>query len=178
MNSKRLLEQLLQLTVWLPIKNYDNYEVSICGMVRNITSKRILKNQINNHNYYHVILYKNGKSKIHYIHHIVAIHFIPNINNAKCIDHINNNKLDNTVSNLRWCTQQQNCFNRSLSSKKNTSGIKGISWYKKKNKWIVQIGFNNKLIYLGYFDNLDDAKAARQAKANELFGEYINACEL
>ena len=65
-----------------------------------------------------------------------------------------------------------------MSSKKNTSGIKGISWYKKKNKWIVQIGFNNKLIYLGCYANIEDAKNVRQKKSAELFGEYINICEL
>jgi hypothetical protein len=43
MNKLELLNQLLQLTVWQPIKGYDNYEVSICGSVRNIKTKRILK---------------------------------------------------------------------------------------------------------------------------------------
>ena len=47
MDSKVLLQQLLQLTVWLPIKDYENYEVSICGQVRNVNTKRMLKNQIN-----------------------------------------------------------------------------------------------------------------------------------
>ena len=43
MEYKLLLQQLLQLTIWLPIKVYDNYEVSICGMVSNVITKRILK---------------------------------------------------------------------------------------------------------------------------------------
>jgi hypothetical protein len=32
-------------------------------------------------------------------------------------------------------------------------------------------------IHLGLFDNIEDAKYARQEKVNELFGEYTNACE-
>ena len=53
---KLLLEQLKMITVWLPINGYDNYEVSICGMVRNVNTKRILKPGINNGGYYYVIL--------------------------------------------------------------------------------------------------------------------------
>ena len=133
------------ITVWLPIKNYENYEVSICGMVRNITSKRILKPKINGCTIFFVDLYENkSKAKKHYIHQLVAKHFLPNINNDKCIDHKNNNPLDNTISNLRWVSQQQNIFNSSLS-KKNTSGIKGVVWTKKINKWRAIIQFNKKI---------------------------------
>ena len=176
MNSKILLEQLLQLTIWLPIKGYPNYEISICGMVRNVITKRILKNQIDSSGYYSVVLYENNKTKNYRIHRLVSNHFIPRLTKNKYIDHIDNDKLNNTVSNLRWVSQQQNCFNASLS-KKNTSGIKGISFYKKINKWIVQIGFNNKLIYLGCYANIEDAKNARQKKSAELFGDFINSCE-
>jgi hypothetical protein len=30
---------------------------------------------------------------------------------------------------------------------------------------------------LGYYDNLEDAELARQIKAAELFGEFLNECE-
>ena len=43
MSNTELLNQLLNLTVWLPIKDYPNYEVSICGSVRNVKTKRILR---------------------------------------------------------------------------------------------------------------------------------------
>ncbi len=71
---------------------------------------------------------------------------------------------------MRWCNSQENQHNRQLNSN-NTSGVKGICWHKKSNKWYAQIVFNNKNIYLGLFDNLDDAKVARQSKAAELFGQ-------
>ena len=105
------------------------------------------------------------------------MNFIPNINNEKCIDHKNNNKLDNTISNLRWCTNTQNSYNRQLN-KNSTSGIKGINWNKINKNWRVRISFNNKEINLGSFKNIEDAKIARQLKAIELYGEFINDCEL
>ena len=176
MDYKLLLEQLKMITVWLPIKNYENYEVSICGMVRNVNTKRILKPSVSNVGYYYVNLYKNIKVKKHTIHRLVGKTFIPNINNDKCIDHIDNNKLNNTIMNLRWCSYQQNSFNTSLRNN-TTTGIKGVCWYKNYQKWEVKIYFNYKKIHIGYFDNLEDAKNARQKKSAELFGIYQNSCE-
>ena len=165
------------ISVWLPIKRYPNYEVSICGMVRNITTKRILKPIIGNNGYYFVNLSKNGNSYPYNIHRLVAKQFIPKITDDNYIDHINNNRLDNTFSNLRWVSSQQNCFNSSLRND-NTSGSKGISLNKLKQKWECYIFFNSKKIHLGYFVDLEDEKQMRIKKAKELFGEYINACEL
>jgi hypothetical protein len=77
---------------------------------------------------------------------------------------------------LRWCSQQENCFNASIS-KNNTSGHKGISWEKKRNKWVARVSHNGKYHHLGYFDKLEDALKARQEKANKLFGEYVHSSE-
>ena len=96
---------------------------------------------------------------------IVAKSFIPNIENKKCIDHVDSNRLNNTVSNLRWCSYQENSFNQKLSSK-NKSSVKGVYWKKDSNKWRAQIEFNGKNIHLGYFVNLEDAQNARKLKAN------------
>ena len=71
---------------------------------------------------------------------------------------------------------QQNCYNRSLSTR-NTSGIKGVSWDKDRQKWRAIILFKGKKISLGRYDNFEDAKKARQDKAKELFGEFLNDCE-
>jgi hypothetical protein len=60
----------------------------------------------------------------------------------------------------------------------NTSGIKGVTWFRKENKWRAQITCRGKDIHIGDFDNIEDAQNARQQKAKELFGEYINKCEL
>lgn len=84
------------------------------------------------------------------------------------IDHINRNKLDNRRSNLRLATRSQNQFNRS-ATKRSSTGIKGVFWYKRKKKWISQIRINRVLKHLGYFDNIKDAELAYQ-KASYLNG--------
>jgi hypothetical protein len=63
-------------------------------------------------------------------------------------------------------------------SKNNTSGIKGVHFDKATKKWKARIKINGKLKYLGSFDNIEDAKTARQNKAIELFGNYLNKCEM
>ncbi len=94
----------------------------------------------------------------------------------KLIDHIDRNPLNNRKSNLRICTHAENERN-SLSSKNNTSGYKGVGKYKACNKWQANIGINNKTLYLGSFENKQDAIDARYKAEIKYFGEFApNIC--
>lgn len=90
-------------------------------------------------------------------------------------DHINGNKLDNRKINLRICTNAQNMRNTGLKTN-NTSGHKGVSYDKERQKWSSQITFNYKLYHLGRFLTKEEAIIAYNMKAKDLFGEfaYIN----
>lgn len=87
------------------------------------------------------------------------------------VDHINGNPLDNRRCNLRICTQSENSANKKMYNNK-SSVYKGVSWYKTYNKWRCSIGFKRQLIFIGYYDNEEDAAKAYDEKAKELFGEY------
>ncbi len=166
---------MIYTTIWLPIKDYPNYEISICGQVRNVKTNKILKPGKCN-GYFLVSLSQNSKSKNFRVHRLVAEHFLPNIDNKKCVDHIDNNRTNNTISNLRWSTFQENNFNQSLSSR-NTSGVKGVTWHKRRLMWEAQIHLNNKKVYLGYYSSIEEASEARRQMSNKLFGEFLNSCE-
>jgi len=87
------------------------------------------------------------------------------------IDHRNHLGLDNQRSNLRFATGNQNQANSRIS-KRNTSGFKGVSRYRKKERWKAQISKNNRSIFLGYFNHPEQAARAYDAAALKYFGEF------
>jgi hypothetical protein len=85
-------------------------------------------------------------------------------------DHINGDTLDNRRKNLRPATRLQSAKNHRIQ-KNNTSGCKGVN--KHGNRWRARIGFNGKKLHIGVFDTKAAAEAAYEAKAVELFGEFV-----
>ena len=98
---------------------------------------------------------------------------IMNQDKNKQIDHINGNGLDNRKCNLRICTQSQNLHNARIS-KRNTSGYKGISWYKKSKKWLVRISVNGKNKHIGYFIDINEAKNSYIKAAKKYHKEFAS----
>lgn len=90
---------------------------------------------------------------------------------CKGYDHIDRNPLNNLRSNLRRATQAENVKNKS-KQRNNVSGVTGVGWVKKLNKWRARITFNEKEIYLGVFDNKNDAIRERLKAEKEYFGEF------
>ncbi|ABK00189.1 HNH endonuclease [Xanthomonas phage Xop411] len=78
------------------------------------------------------------------------------------LDHINRVRDDNRIENLRECSNAENSQNRGKQSN-NTSGVTGVSWYKRSGKWQALIKLNGKHIHLGYFDTIEEAATARSA---------------
>ena len=95
----------------------------------------------------------------------------------KNYDHINRNELDNRKDNLREASSQQNVFNSSIA-KNNTSGITGVHYDKKRNKWCAQIMINRKGIFLGHYDNKDDAIKSRLIAEQKYFGKFAPQIDL
>jgi hypothetical protein len=98
------------------------------------------------------------------VHHVVW--FIVYGQWPKQIDHINHNRADNRLPNLRIVTTIENCRNRA-KSKANSSGITGVNWVERDQRWRAQICLNNKRLHLGYYLTRDDAVAARKAAERE-----------
>lgn len=97
--------------------------------------------------------------------------FIMSKKNGEIVDHINGDTTDNRKSNLRRCTKADNNKNLGLSSN-NTSGVTGVYWNKRRNKWFANIGVNYKTIHLGTFREYDDAVKARKEAEENYYGEY------
>jgi hypothetical protein len=87
------------------------------------------------------------------------------------VDHINGNVLDNRKSNLRICTNAENCRNTG-PYKNNKSGYRGVSWHKRDKEWRAQIKHNGKVIWISAHKDKEEAARARDTKALELQGEF------
>lgn len=88
------------------------------------------------------------------------------------VNHINGDGLDNRQENLQICTTQQNQFALIRKKKDASSSYRGVSWFTRNRCWRAAIKHNGKVIYLGRFDNEEDAARAYDVKARELFGEF------
>ena len=86
-------------------------------------------------------------------------------------DHINRKRYDNRKENLRMCSQQDNTQNRSLG-KNNTSGVIGVSYDKRSNRWIAYLNYYKKRINLGYFEDKEQAVIARLNAELKYCGEF------
>jgi hypothetical protein len=88
---------------------------------------------------------------------------------APDVDHINGDKLDNRKKNLRLCTKSQNQANRGKQIN-NTSGFKGV--FELNEKWLAQIRFNGRSIYLGTYASKIQAAKAYDKAAVRYYGEF------
>ena len=170
---------MLNTEIWKPILNLP-YEISNLGTVRRSADapykhkgKSFVKPYINNKGYLCINLYKNSKVYKYQIHRLLAIYFIPNPQGLNEINHIDGNPLNNSLSNLEWCTHKYNMQHAwdtglhknyhvcaSVKRKGSTSKYLGVSWSKERKKWCAYVTYNKKHYGIGRFTNEVDAAKA------------------
>lgn len=88
------------------------------------------------------------------------------------IDHINGVRDDNRIENLREVSSALNKRN-AAKSRRNTSGVTGVSWKKAYGKWQACFAVQRRQIHLGYFTEKQDAIDALLA-ARSHYGFHEN----
>lgn len=88
------------------------------------------------------------------------------------IDHINGDGLDNRRSNLRFATNQQNGRNARKQVRATSSRFKGVSFSRVATKWEAYIKVDYKKRHIGLYLTEEEAAAAYDDAARELFGEF------
>lgn len=89
------------------------------------------------------------------------------------VDHINGNKLDNRVENLRPASYSENNANIGMRIT-NTSGIKGVSWDKSKESWLVSVWSKGKAVFQKRFKDKELAELVAIEARDKFHGLFAN----
>ncbi len=112
---------------------------------------------------------KAGRKSILYMHQEII-----EVTKGMVTDHINRDGMDNRSANLRPATHSQNLWNSRRRTGAKSSKYKGVSLKKQTRKWSARIGFENKEIHIGYFQNEIDAAKAYDEAAKKYHGEFAS----
>lgn len=118
---------------WVTIENASHYMVSNMGRVKStdqydpmgrLHKGKILRGSDNGHGYRKIKLrFDDGTKRYMYIHRLVAAAFIENKEKKPCINHKDNDPTNNKVSNLEWCTPQENVDWMAMQGRNKRSSI-------------------------------------------------------
>ena len=109
------------------------------------------------------------KGKTYKAHRMAFLYMTGQI--PEYVDHINTVRDDNRWCNLREATWNQNQHNSSLRSD-NKSGVKGVAWHNRDNIWYARVRADGKEKYLGYFEDLEEARLIVENYRNKVHKEY------
>lgn len=111
---------------------------------------------------------------IRYLAHRLAWIYVHGDIQSECIDHINGDRSDNRIANLRQASFTQNLMN-SQSIAINKVGVRGVYWDKKSELWRVACSISRKRTWLGSFDSLFEAAAARKSYEAKNYADFSRA---
>lgn len=102
------MEEVQQEEIWKICSDFDMYEVSNLGQVRNKNTGRILRQSIRG-GYMRLSLKNKQKGRLCVsVHRLVAKEFIENPENKPQVNHKDKNKSNNVITNLEWTTSTEN----------------------------------------------------------------------
>ena len=110
--------------------------------------------------------------RVPYQAHLICYYLGKGVEPGPEVDHGDGNGLHNWLSNLTSTDNAGNTKNKARY-RSNTSGVVGVHWAKRDNKWRARSRVNGRDIHLGYFDSIEDAAAVRAA-AETKYGFHKN----
>lgn len=86
------------------------------------------------------------------------------------IDHICRNKICVKPSHLRQVSQLENVRSQGLRTN-NTSGVRGVTWDKARQRWVASVNIGGKKRFVGRFTTIEDAAQAVAAARATLYAD-------
>lgn len=81
------------------------------------------------------------------------------------------------LNNVRQNARQDGTYIYSIQNKKmlknNKSGVRGVCWDKRRNKWNAYIQFKGEKYNLGFFNTIEEAASVRKVAEEKLFGSFL-----
>lgn len=137
---------------------------------RSNVPKGTIAGYINTHGYRVLSLAVGGIKKRYPAHRLIWLHVYGHLPD-QWVDHVNGDKDDNRLSNLREATPAQNNANK-RAGKDNTSGVKGVSFCRTRNKWAASICSNGHRRNLGRFKTKEEARIVYREAAKKYHREF------
>lgn len=96
--------------LWRQCPNFPSYEVSDSGLVRRISTGRVLAFNIKkgNHPYHRVKLSENGRASLVFVHRLVLEAFVEPCPEGMQTLHSDDDPSNNRLDNLSWGTAKEN----------------------------------------------------------------------
>lgn len=112
----------------------------------------------------------NLDKRLHMAHRMVWLYMTGELPDRE-IDHIDGDRSNNRWGNLRLATRKQNMENTGLFCT-NTSGHRGVVWYRRNNKWGATVFHDGKRHFGGLFDSREQAATAAKELRDSLFTHH------
>lgn len=154
------------------------YLISSKGRIYSMLSGKFLRCYLDDDGYYNISLLTDEtysrRIKRFRLNRLVAYEFIPNPNNLPVVNHIDGNKTNNFVSNLEWCTVQENTIHAERTGLRNVRGesngnCKYTDDYAHTICQLINEGYDNFSIFKLFYPN---------NKTSDKFNEYMFICRL
>lgn len=99
----------MSLEIYKDIEGFPGYQVTSWGRVYNKERGTFVRQDVHCKGYLRVDLFNEDGRKHFKVHRLVAEAFIPNPENKPQVNHIDGNNQNNSITNLEWVTNAENC---------------------------------------------------------------------